>query len=203
MSACVAVTSTSRSPAPSACAWDDELPEDRRDAALDRLEGLAGDALVRRAQPPSERDDELRGDVRVLAQQAPHVRPADRERLHLVERLDGRRSPLVVEHGKLAEDVTRTEVREGDRAAVGIRADGAGMTGAHDVARVAVVALAEDDLMGREATGHGDGGDVAQVAGRQGLEDRHAREQPRSDILRPHRLRMPQPQPRPAAGVLA
>ena len=186
MSACVAVTRTSRSPGALRLRLRDELAEHRRDAALHRLEGLAGDALVRRPQAAAERDDELRGDLRVLAQQAAHVRAADREGLDLVERLDGCRSPLVVEHGKLAEDVTGTEVRERDDAAVGIRADGAGMTAAHDVARVARVALPEDHLVGLEAAGDGDGRDVAQVGGRQRLEDRHPREQPCSDFLRPH-----------------
>ena len=40
------------------------------------------------------------------------------------------------------------EARQRDRAAVRVLADRAGLAGAHDVARVAVVALAEDDLAG-------------------------------------------------------
>ena len=56
----------------------------------------------------------------------------------------GRRAALVVEHRQLAEDVAGAEVRQRDRAAVGVLADGAGVPGADDVARVALVALAED-----------------------------------------------------------
>jgi hypothetical protein len=122
----------------------------------------------------------------MLAQQPAHVGAADRQRLDLVERLDGRGSTLVVEHGKLAEDVTGTEVRKRDRAPVGIGADRPGMTVADHVARVAGVALAEDHLVRGEAARHRYGRDMAQLIGRQGLEDRHTREQPGRNVLRRH-----------------
>ena len=65
----------------------------------------------------------------------------------LVERLDRGRAQLVVEHRQLAEDVARAEVRQRDHAPVGMLADRARVAGAHDVARVAGVALAEDHVM--------------------------------------------------------
>ena len=88
----------------------DELAEHLGDAALDGLEGLAGEPLVGLAQPAAERDDELDRDVGVLAHQRAHVVAEDRDRLELVERLDGRRAALVVEHRQLAEDVAGAEV---------------------------------------------------------------------------------------------
>ena len=81
--------------------------------------------------------------------QPAHVGAEDRDRLDVVERLDRGRAPLVVEHRQLAEDVAGAEVGERDRAAVGVLADRAGVAGADDVAGVALVALAEDDLAGR------------------------------------------------------
>ena len=82
MSACVIVSRTSPSlAAPSALRLLDEVGEHDRDAALDGLEGLAGEALVGLAQAAPERDDELRRDVGVLAHQAPHVGAEDRDRL--------------------------------------------------------------------------------------------------------------------------
>ena len=74
-------------------------------------------------------------------------RAEDRDRLDVVERLDRGRAPLVVEHRQLAEDVAGAEVRQRDRAAVGVLADRAGVAGAHDVARVRLVALAEDHAL--------------------------------------------------------
>ena len=91
--------------------------------------------------------------------------PSDRDRLDVVERLDRRRSALVVEHRELAEDVAGAEVGERDRAAVGVLAHRARVAAAHDVARVARVALAEDDLSGGEAPRDRDVGDAPQVVG--------------------------------------
>src|SRR4051794_12537370 len=78
----------------------DELSEDDRDAALHGLERLAAQALVGVAEPPTERDHQLDRDIGVLPQETAHVRARHRDRLDRVERLDGRRSPLVVEHGE-------------------------------------------------------------------------------------------------------
>src|SRR4051794_13056942 len=124
----------------------DELAEHGRHAALHRLEALAGQPLVGGAQPAAQRGDELDRDLGVLAHQPAHVGPEDGERLHGVDGLDGRRAPLVVEHRQLAEDVARAEGGEGDRPPVGMLADRARVAGADDVARVAGVALAEDDV---------------------------------------------------------
>ena len=109
----------------------------------------ASRSLVSRKRRPSDAS-ELDRDLRVLAQQAAHVAAEDRDRLGVVERLDRRRAPLVVEHRQLAEDVAGTEVGERDRAAVGVLAHGASSAVAHDVTRAALVALAEDDLSGYE-----------------------------------------------------
>ena len=114
MSACVMVTSTSLAAGALALRLAHEPVEHHRDAALDRLEGLAGEALVGLAQAPAQRDDELDRDVGVLAQQAAHVGAQDGDGLHLVERLDRGRAQLVVEHRELAEDVAGAEVRERD-----------------------------------------------------------------------------------------
>ncbi len=73
-------------------------------------------------------------------------RPEDRERLEVVDRLDGGRAPLVVEHRQLAEDLAGAERGERDLAAVGVLADRPRVAAADDVARVGGVALAEDRL---------------------------------------------------------
>src|SRR3712207_729233 len=99
----------------------------------------------------AERDDELHRDVGVLAHEPPHVRAEDRQRVQRVEGLHGRRPALVVEHRELAEDVAGPEPRERDGPAVGVLAQGAGVALGDDVAGVALVALAEDDLVGGEA----------------------------------------------------
>jgi hypothetical protein len=114
----------------------DELGDDLGDAALDRLEGLAREALVGGAQTPRDRYHQLARDARVLDEQAAHVGAEDCDRLDLVDRLHGGRPPLVVEHRQLTEDVPGPEGRERDRAAVGMAAHGAGVAGAHDVAGV-------------------------------------------------------------------
>ena len=181
MSACVIVTSTSLAPAPSALRLAHEPVEHHRDAALDRLERLAGEALVGLAQAPAQRDDELDRDVGVLAQQTAHVGAQDGDGLHVVERLDRGRAQLVVEHRQLAEDVAGPEVRERDDAPVGVLAHGAGVAGAHDVARVAGVALAEDDVVAGERARNRDLDHTLQVLGCQRLEDRHLTQE--SDAL--------------------
>ena len=53
-------------------------------------------------------------------EQAPHVRTEDRDRLAVLDRLDGRRARLAAEHRELAEDLARPELRERDRATVGV-----------------------------------------------------------------------------------
>jgi hypothetical protein len=82
--------------------------------------------LACRSRRP-ERDDDLAGQVGVLAHEPAHVGAEDRDGAHVVEGVDGGRAALVVEHRQLAEDVARPELREGDRAAVGVLADGAGV----------------------------------------------------------------------------
>ena len=173
MSACVIVDEHVAGAGALALRLAHEPVEHHRDAALDRLEGLAGEALVGLAQAPAERDDELDRDVGVLAQQAAHVGAQDGDRVHVVERLDRGRAQLVVEHRQLAEDVARAEVRERDDAPVGVLAHGAGVAGAHDVAGVAGVALAEDDVVAGERARNRDLDHALQVVGRQRLEDRH------------------------------
>src|SRR4051812_6496595 len=155
----------------------DELAEHGRHAALHRLEALAGEALVGRAQPPPERGDELDGDLGVLAHQPAHVGAEDGERFDAVDRLDGRRAAFVVEHRQLAEDVAGAEGRQGDRAAVRVLADGARVAGADDIARVARVALAEDDVTCRKPAWDSQLRDLAELARAEGLEDRDAREE--------------------------
>ena len=125
-----------------------ELAQHRRDTALDGLKGLAREALVHLAQAPPERDHQARGDLRVLAHQPAHVRAEHRHYAHQLDRLDGGRAQLILKHGKLAEDVAGPEAGERDRAPVVVRAHRARMPLAHDVARVAGVALAKDRLTG-------------------------------------------------------
>src|SRR5919107_845593 len=144
---------------PAALRDDPGALEDRQEAAG----RLAREAFVGLAQPAPECDDELDGDVGVLAQEAAHVRARDGDRVDRVERLDCRRAPFGVEHGQLAEDVARAEVRERDRAPVDVLAHRARVAAADHVAGVALVALAEDDLLGVEAARHRDLGDPAQV----------------------------------------
>src|SRR4051812_37760186 len=155
----------------------DELAEDGRHAALDGLEALAREALIGRPQPAAERDLELDGDVAVLAHEPAHVRAEDGDGVDGVDGLDRGRPAFVVEHGQLAEDVARPEGGQGDRATVGMLADRPRVAGLDDVARVAGVALAEDDVAGGKAPRHGELGDLGQLARTEGLEDRDARKQ--------------------------
>ena len=83
--------------------------------------------------------------------------------VELVDRLDGRRPALVVEHRQLAEDLARAERRERELAPVGVLADRPRVPAADDVARVRGVALAEDGLAGAEAAGHRHRGDGAEL----------------------------------------
>ena len=71
-----------------------------------------------------------------------------------LERLDGGRARLAVEHGQLAEDRAGAQLGQRDRAAVLVLARELTDAGAHHVARVAVVALAEDHLAPVVAAGH-------------------------------------------------
>ena len=155
----------------------DELAEHGGDAALHGLEALAGQALVGGAQAAPQRDDELDRDVAVLAHEPAHVGPEDGERVDGLDRLDGRGAAFVVEHRQLAEDVAGPEGGEGDRPPVRVLADGPRVAGANDVARVAGVALAEDDVARLEAPRHGQLGDSRELARAEGLEDRDAREE--------------------------
>ena len=99
-----------------------------------------------------------------------------------VDRLDGRRAALVVEHPG-AEDVTGAEVGQGYRAPVGVLADGATMAGADDVARVGGVALAEDDLAPTERARHRDLRDARQFVAAEDLENRYLAKEA-DDVLR-------------------
>ncbi len=155
----------------------DEVAQDDRDARLDGLEGLAGEALVGLAQAPAEGDHQARGDAGVLVHQPAHVGAEHGHDGGRLDSLDGGRAALVLEHGELAEDVAGTEGGERDDAPVGVLAHGAGAAGAHDVAGVAGVALAKDDLAGLELAGHGELGDALQVGGVQRGEHGHACEQ--------------------------
>src|SRR5215207_9844650 len=160
----------------------DELAEHCGDAALDRLEGLTGQALVGGAQPPAERDHQLDRDIGVAGHERAHVGPKDRERVEVVGRLHRCRAALGVEHRQLAEDVARAERRQRDLATVRVLAQRAGVAAADDVAGVGVVALAEHDLTCLEAAGDGDRGDLFEVPAAELLEDRDASQQ-RSGVL--------------------
>ena len=117
------------------------------------------------------------GELRAAQHQPAHVRPEDREHVECVDRLDRRRAALVVEHRQLAEDVARAERRQRDLAAVGVLADRSGMAGADEVARVRLVAFAEDHLARGEAPRVADLGHQLEVRRRQRREDRHLAEQ--------------------------
>ena len=152
----MAVSSTSVGPAPAAISCWTRSREDDRDAGLDGLEGLAREALVGLAQAPAEGDHQARGDAGVLAHQPAHVGAEHGHGGGRLDCLDGGGATLVLEHRELAEDVAGAEGGERDDAPVGVLAHGAGATGTHDVAGVAGVALAEDDLAGIELAGDGE-----------------------------------------------
>ena len=69
--------------------------------------------------------------------------PSTATTLRRLDRLDGRRAALVLEHRQLAEEVVRAERRERDRAPVARVAHRPGAAGADHVTGVARVALAE------------------------------------------------------------
>ena len=143
-SAWVAVIGTSTASAPSATAWSTRLAI----TLATRLwtvwkDWLASRSLVVRSRRDSEAGERDR-ELRAPQHQPAHVRAEDREHVERVDRLDRGRAALVVEHRQLAEDVARAERRERDLAAVGVLADRSRVAGADEVARVRLVALAED-----------------------------------------------------------
>ena len=150
----------------------DELAKHHRHPALHGLEGLGGEPLVGRSQPIGQRDHELRRQLGVLLEQPAHVGSQHGDGLHAIAGLHRGRAALVVEHGQLAKDVPGAKRGERDRAPVGVCAEGACVAGAHDVARVALVALAEDHLAGLEAARDGDLRDLLEILARQRLEYR-------------------------------
>ena len=109
--------------------------------------------------------------------QPAHVRAEDRERLDasIVSTVAERRSSSnIASSPKMSPG---PEGGERDLAAVGVLAHRAGVAGADDVARVGLVALAEDDLARAEPARVGDLGDEREVLGRERREHRDAAEQ--------------------------
>ncbi len=155
----------------------DELAEHHRDAALHGLEGLAREALVGLAQAPTEGDHQARGDFGVLAHQPAHVGPEHAHDARRLDRFDRGRAELVLEHRELAEDVAGPERGERDRAPVAVAAHGARVAGAHDVAGVAGVALAEHRLARLEARGTATSAIRCEVVGLERREHGHPPEQ--------------------------
>ena len=159
----VAVIGTSSASTPSARAcstsWASTLATRLCTVWKDWLASRSLVARSRRESAASQRDRQLRA----LEHQPPHVRAEQRQRLDVVDRLDGGRALLVVEHRQLAEDVAGAERGQRDLAAVAVLADGARVAGADHVARVRVVALAEYRLAGREAPRVREVGHAAQV----------------------------------------
>ena len=142
----------------------DELAEHGGHAALDGLEGLAREALVGLAQAAAERDHELDRDVGVprISARMSEPRIASASRSSIASTVAERRSSSnIASSPKMSPG---PNVRERDLAAVGVLAQGARVAGAHDVAGVGVVALAEDDLAGGEAARDRDRGDLLEVA---------------------------------------
>jgi hypothetical protein len=74
-------------------------------------------------------------------------------------------------------NIAGAEVGERDRAAVRVAADRPRLAGSHDVAGVALVALAEDDLAALEAPGDRDLRDANQVVLGKRREHRNAAEE--------------------------
>ncbi len=100
----------------------------------------------------------------MLFHQPPHVGPEHADDADRLDRLDGGGAALVLEHGELAEDVSRAERGERDRTPVAMGTNGPRTPFSHDVAGVAGVALAEDHLPGLEAAGDSHVGDPLEVA---------------------------------------
>jgi hypothetical protein len=113
----------------------------------------------------------------VLFHQPAHVRAEHAHDAGGLDRFDGGRAALVLEHGQLAEDVSRPECRERDRATVAVGAHGPGVPLSHDIARVAGIALAEDDLAWLEVPWERHLGDPLEVGGLERGERWHPSEQ--------------------------
>ena len=144
---------------------------------MHRLEGLTRQPLVGFPQAPAERDHHARRDIGVFAEQPAHVRAEHRHDARGLDRFNGCRASLVLEQRQLAEDVTRPKSRQRDRAAVAMGADRAGAAFAHDVERVAGVALAKHHLAGSEAAGHSELRDAFEIAALERGEHWHPPEQ--------------------------
>ena len=99
------------------------------------------------------------------------------DRRRVLERLDRRRARLAAPHRQLAEDVAAPQLGERDRAPVAVVARHARRAAAHDVAGVAVVTLAEDDLAGRPAARDRDVGELRDVARPEPREEGHLGQQ--------------------------
>ena len=100
----------------------------RRGSARSGTTGARG-ARSRCAGAARARSASLTAISECSAHQPAHVVAEDREHLEVVDRLDGGRAPLVVEHRQLAEDVARPERGERDLAPVGVLADRARVAG--------------------------------------------------------------------------
>ena len=133
-------------------------------------------ALASRSFSPRRRQ-QLHRDLGVLVQQPLQVARQDRDRAHVVDRLDGGGADLAAEHRQLAEDLARAQVGERDRAPVRVLAGDARLAPLEHVARVAGVALAQDDRARRVAARHRDARDLLQLGLRQLGEQRHAAQQ--------------------------
>jgi hypothetical protein len=110
-------------------------------------------------------------------QQLFQVPGQDRDCAHVVDCLDGGRAHLAVEHRQLAEDLARPEVRERDRAPVGVLAHHPRRAGAQDVAGVARIPFAQDDRAGRIAARHRDASHLLELLRGQLGEEGHATQQ--------------------------
>ena len=131
----------------------DELGEHGGDAALHGLEGLAARAARwPRAAGGRARSTSLTAMLRVARASAARMsgpRIASTSRSSIASTVAERRSSSnIASSPKMSPG---PNVRERDLAAVGVLAHRARVAGAHDVARVGVVALAEDDLARGEA----------------------------------------------------
>ncbi len=103
--------------------------------------------------------------------------PSTATTLVSLHRLHGRRAQLVLEHRQLAKDISRSEGGERDRAPVGVLANRTSTARAHDVARIACVALSEHDLPWLKAARHRQLRDPPKVVLLERREHRHASEQ--------------------------
>ena len=111
------------------------------------------------------------------AEQPAHVGTQQTTHAQRLDRFHRRRALLVLEQRQLAEDVARTERCERQRAPTRVGADRPCSPRAHDVARVARVALAKHDLSHVEVTWHGELRDPLQVLAHQRREHRYPPEE--------------------------